>query len=213
MASPAEPLVQDRVRPAAGDGPRTTTAITVEAAALLAGVHATRPPALPVRGWAEQISSLRRSAADLEGTRLAPSFAAVTRRLGALRVPDAEPASCVGDFGPHHLRGGPGSLRLVSPQRTHPADPLGDVASWGCWAWARLLLVGREPDWEPGDAFLDAYAARRALGPIGTRLVAHRARGLLHLAHGWAVLRTRPAEARAAVDEARWLVSTAERRR
>ena len=198
-------LVMEHVEgPAAGArGDLGATArVTEEAAGLLAELHGSGVVPTRARDWPRLLRSLARKAAVMHEP-VGVAFARVLADLTALPVPDGALVCAHGDFSPRNLLCSPTGLRLIDFDRAQAADPLRDVAYWGCWAWTTLLLAGSRPSWEIGEAFLDAYAGHRSVGPVRARLAAHRAAGLLRIAHGWSALRTRPDVALEVVEEAR----------
>ncbi len=184
-------------------------AVEMETARLLADLHRSAVEAPRRRSVSGVVRSLSRKADD-DGGR-SPSFAATVAEVAALApaAADRPLVVCHGDFSPRNVLATPAGLRLIDVDRARTSDPARDVAYWGAWAWATLLLRGDEPTWEVGDRFAVAY---RHAGGVSTTPVAvafHRAAALVRIAHGWSALQARPDLREAVLAEARRIVGTA----
>lgn len=182
----------------------STEAATTAVATLLADLHHCGVEVGRCRSNRSIVRSCRRKAAEIPAdTRVA--FQAAVELVDAAATSDGPMVLSHGDFSPRNVLRTPAGVRLIDVDRVQMASPARDVAYWGAWAWATLLLAGTRPTWMIGDEFATAYVAS-ADPSIGAainhqELGFHRAAGLLRIAHGWSALAGRPEVVRAILAE------------
>ena len=98
-------------------------------------------------------------------------------------------------------------VRLIDFDRFQAAGAGRDVANWGAWIWATMLLQGREPSWEPANDFAASYLLHRpeAGSELGLTKRLHRAAALLRIAQGWSAWETNIDSKQRVVEEANQL--------
>lgn len=179
-----------------------------EAAALLADLHRSAVVAPRRRSVAGIVRSVRRKLPELAPLVQTPYEQVVERLAERAQDVEANEAPVLvcshGDFGPHNVVLTPSGLRLIDFDRIRQAPPARDVAYWGCWIWANLLVRGGEPSWELGDGFLADYieALPRPADGLAAEVAFHRVAGLLRIVHGWSAMRGSSELALATLGEA-----------
>lgn len=173
-------------------------------AALLADLHSSNVPLARVRTARGVARSAERKATEMCSTR----FREVAEALASTPADDGELVPSHGDFSPRNVLCSPEGLRLIDADRLQLASPARDVAYWGCWIWATMLLAGATPSWSPAYHFVDRYLDQRpaSSAEIERGWGFHRAAGLLRIAHGWSALREDPALRDAVIAAAAALV-------
>jgi aminoglycoside phosphotransferase (APT) family kinase protein len=158
-----------------------------EVAALLADLHRSRVPGLPLRDGEAIVRSIGRKLAEMPPARR-ELFAPTVDVLAALIPMEEELVTTHGDWAPRNILVSDAGLRMIDLDRLQLAHPARDVAYYGAWCYATEFTLGRAPCWDVGDALVTEYARARPDSDVRRTLPFHRAAALIRIAHGWSAL-------------------------